>query len=148
MPPIYMESAESEATSRAQTIQKSLCCARLAGRILGLGLILWSIFLFFLNANLAGFGSFKATYCLLFGIILQIPFRILRTKMWKVSFVALTVLAAGFVFVMIISVMFDYMASAERGERLGVPGLEGTLIFLSLLQPPIVLFRQNPDLLD
>ncbi|MEC7487004.1 MAG: hypothetical protein VYE55_01740 [Verrucomicrobiota bacterium] len=143
-----MESAESEATSRAQTIQKSLCYARLAGRILGLGLILWSIFLFFLNANLAGFGSFKATYCLLFGIILQIPFRILRTKMWKVSFVALTVLAAGFVFVMIISVMFDYMASAERGERLGVPGLEGTLIFLSLLQPPIVLFRQNPDLLD
>ncbi|MEC8650498.1 MAG: hypothetical protein VXX82_06175 [Verrucomicrobiota bacterium] len=143
-----MESAESEATSRAQTIQKSLCYARLAGRILGLGLILWSIFLFFLHANLAGFGSFKATYCLLFGIILQIPFRILRTKMWKVSFVALTVLAAGFVFVMIISVMFDYMASAERGERLGVPGLEGTLIFLSLLQPPIVLFRQNPDLLD
>ncbi|MEC9227321.1 MAG: hypothetical protein VYA21_00735 [Verrucomicrobiota bacterium] len=143
-----MESAESEATSRAQTIQKSLCYARLAGRILGLGLILWSIFLFFLNANLAGFGSFKATYCLLFGIILQIPFRILRTKMWKVSFVALTVLAAGFVFVMIISVMFDYMASAERGERLGVPGLEGTLIFLSLLQPPVVLFRQNPDLLD
>ena len=49
---------------------------------------------------------------------------------------------------MIISVMFDYMASAERGERLGVPGLEGTLIFLSLLQPPVILFRQNPDLLD
>ena len=143
MPPIYMESAESEATSRAQTIQKSLCYARLAGRILGLGLILWSIFLFS-NANLAGFGSFKVTYCLLFGIILQVPFRMLRTKMWKVSFIALTVLAAGFVFVMIISVMFDYMASAERGERLGVPGLEGTLIFLSLLQPPIVLFRQNP----
>ena len=147
MPPIYMESAEFEATSRAQTIQKSLCYARLAGRILGLGLIIWAIFLFS-NANFAGFGNFKATYCLLFGIILQIPFRMLQTKMWKASFIALTVLAAGFVFVMIISVMFDYMASAERGERLGVPGLEGTLIFLSLLQPPVVLFRQNPDLLD
>ena len=144
---IFMESTESEATSRAQTIQKSLCCARLAGRILGLGLIIWAIFLFS-NANLAGFGNFKATYCLLFGIVLQIPFRILQTKMWKASFIALTVLAAGFVFIMIISVMFDYMASAERGERLGVPGLEGTLIFLSLLQPPVILFRQNPDLLD
>lgn len=142
-----MESTESEATSRAQTIQKSLCYARLAGRILGLGLIIWAIFLFS-NANLAGFGSFKATYCLLFGIILQIPFRVLQTKMWKASFIALTVLAAGFVFIMIISVMFDYMASAERGERLGVPGLEGTLIFLSLLQPPVILFRQNPDFLD
>lgn len=147
MPPNYMESAEFEATSRTQTIQKSLCYARLAGRILGLGLIIWAIFLFS-NANFAGFGNFKATYCLLFGIILQVPFRMLRKKMWKASFIALTVLAAGFVFVMIISVMFDYMASAERGERLGVPGLEGTLIFLSLLQPPVVLFRQNPDLLD
>ena len=144
---IFMESTESEATSRAQTIQKSLCCARLAGRILGLGLIIWAIFLF-LNANLAGFGNFKATYCLLFGIVIQIPFRILQTKMWKASFIALTVLALGFVFIMIISVMFDYMASAERGERLGVPGLEGTLIFLSLLQPPVILFRQNPDFLD
>ena len=142
-----MESTESETISRAQTIQKSLCYARLAGRILGTGLILWSIFLLS-NVHLEGFGSFKTAYCILFGIILQVPFRILRTKMWKASFIALTVLAAGFVFVMIISVMFDYMASAERGERLGVPGLEGTLIFLSLLQPPIVLFRQNPDLLD
>ena len=142
-----MESAEFEATSRTQTIQKSLCYARLAGRILGLGLIIWAIFLFS-NANFAGFGNFKATYCLLFGIILQVPFRMLRKKMWTASFIALTVLAAGFVFVMILSVMFDYMASAERGERLGVPGLEGTLIFLSLLQPPVVLFRQNPDLLD
>ncbi len=142
-----MESTESEATYRAQTIQKSLCYARLAGRILGLGLILWAIYLFS-NANLAGFSNFKATYCLFFGIILQIPYMILRGGMWKASFIALTIIAAGFVFIMIISVMFDYIASAERGERLGVPGLEGTLIFLSLLQPPVVLFRQNPDLLD
>ena len=142
-----MESQESEALSRARITDKSLCYARLTGRILGLGLIVWAIFLFS-NVGLVGFLSFKAAYCLLFGIILQIPFRMLKTKLWKASFIALTVLAVGFVFLMIISVMFDYIAAAERGERLGVPGLEGSLIFISLLQPPVVLFRQHTDLLD
>ena len=35
-----------------------------------------------------------------------------------------------------------------RGERLGVPGFEGTLIFLALLQVPVVLFQRKPDMLD
>jgi hypothetical protein len=49
---------------------------------------------------------------------------------------------------MIASVMFGYMAAAERGERLGVPGFEGTLIFFALMQVPTVLFQRRPDLID
>ena len=49
---------------------------------------------------------------------------------------------------MVAVVIFDYIAAADRGERLGVPGLEGTLIFLALLQVPVVLFQHKPDLLD
>ena len=49
---------------------------------------------------------------------------------------------------MIISVIFNYIEVAARGERLGVPGFEGTLIFLALLQVPAVLFQYRPDLLD
>jgi len=49
---------------------------------------------------------------------------------------------------MVVSVMFNYMAAADQGERLGVPGFEGTLIFLSLLQVPAVLFQRKPDLID
>ena len=30
---------------------------------------------------------------------------------------------------MVAVVIFAYMAAAERGERLGVPGFEGSLIF-------------------
>ena len=60
----------------------------------------------------------------------------------------LLLISIGFVFLMIVVVMFSYIASAERGERLGVPGFEGTLIFLCLLQAPTILFRKNPDLLD
>ncbi|MGK0309380.1 MAG: hypothetical protein ACJAYS_000196 [Lentimonas sp.] len=54
----------------------------------------------------------------------------------------------AFVFLMIVSVIFDYMAAEANGERLGVPGFEGTLIFLALLQVPAVLFQRRPDLLD
>ena len=49
---------------------------------------------------------------------------------------------------MVVVVIFAYMASDARGERLGVPGFEGTLIFLALLQVPIVLFQRKPDMLD
>jgi hypothetical protein len=49
---------------------------------------------------------------------------------------------------MIAVVMFAYMAAADQGERLGVPGFEGTLIFLSLMQVPVVLFQRKPELLD
>ena len=49
---------------------------------------------------------------------------------------------------MVVAVMFAYMEHAERGEKLGVPGLEGSLIFIALLQPPLVLFQRKPDLLD
>ena len=34
--------------------------------------------------------------------------------------------------------------AAERGERLGVPGFQGTLIFLALMQIPSILFRKKP----
>ena len=44
--------------------------------------------------------------------------------------------------------LFNYMAAADQGERLGVPGFEGTLIFLALLQVPAVLFQRKPDLID
>ena len=44
--------------------------------------------------------------------------------------------------------MYQYIELAEMGERLGVPGLEGSLVFLSLLQPPTLLFERNPDFLD
>lgn len=49
---------------------------------------------------------------------------------------------------MVAVVMFAYMAAAGRGERLGVPGFERTLVFLALLQVPVVLFQRKPDLLD
>ena len=67
---------------------------------------------------------------------------------WKLVYGLLVFCSIAFVFVMVASVMFSYMDAAARGERLGVPGLEGTLIFLALMQVPAVLFQRRPDLID
>lgn len=80
--------------------------------------------------------------------VLQIPFVSIKSKIFKIFFSILCLLSIGFVFLMVVEVMFAYMAAAERGERLGVPGFQGSLIFLTLLQVPTILFRRNPDLLD
>lgn len=94
------------------------------------------------------FHWFKIVYYLLFSAWIQLPFQKLPPKLWSLCFAILCFLCVGFVFLMVIVVLFAYMESAARGERLGVPGFQGTLIFLSLMQIPSVLFQKNPDLLD
>ena len=121
--------------------------ARLTGRLLGLLLICMGVL-----SLVAGFDSsfdyFKAVYFVVYGSLLNLPFKGMAARLWKWSFALLIASSIAFVFVMIISVIFDYMAADARGERLGVPGFEGTLIFFALLQVPAVLFQRNPDLLD
>ncbi|MEM1222799.1 MAG: hypothetical protein AAGH40_08550 [Verrucomicrobiota bacterium] len=124
-----------------------LIAARWAGRFLGLILIIWAVSIF-AKSNASAFESFKAIYITLYGMLLIAPFQKLKDSIWKVSYGALVILSAGFVFLMIAAVMFAYMAAAERGERLGVPGREGTMIFVALMQVPVVLFQRKPDLMD
>ena len=91
---------------------------------------------------------FKIVYFLIFSAWIQLPYKALSDTLWKICFGILCFLCIGFVFLMVVVVMYAYIASASRGERLGVPGFEGTLIFLSLMQIPSILFRKSPDLLD
>jgi hypothetical protein len=121
--------------------------ARYAGHALGLILICMAI----LSAirGLQGiFGNLKAAYFIVYAVVLNIPFTRISEYRWKPIYALLVVCSAAFVFIMVVSVMFSYIEAADRGERLGVPGLEGTLIFIALLQVPAVLFQRKPDLLD
>lgn len=120
---------------------------RISGQVMGAILLVWGLSKLF-AAGSSTFDVVQAIYFIVFGLIVQLPFQKLSAQAWKVSFAVLCLLSAGFVFVMVVSVMFSYMEYAERGERLGVPGLEGTLVFLTLMQPPVVLFQRKPDLLD
>ena len=121
--------------------------ARLAGSLLGILLIFSGIFSVF--DGLTGFFEFfKASYFILYGGLLNLPFARIRPAQWKWTYGLLVVSSIAFVFVMVIAVIFNYMEADARGERLGVPGFEGTLIFFALLQIPAVLFQRRPDLLD
>jgi hypothetical protein len=121
--------------------------ARWAGNALGSVLMLIGI-VAILSGISGTFDSFKACYFIFYGIVLNIPFRGISDANWKRAYGLLIACSVAFVFVMVVTVMFNYMEAADRGERLGVPGLEGTLIFIALLQVPAVLFQRKPDLLD
>ena len=121
--------------------------ARWAGHALGCILICAAIVS--VIRGLEGiFYSIKASYFVLYGIVLNLPFKRVSDARWKLVYGLLVACSIAFVFVMVVSVMFSYMDAADRGERLGVPGLEGTLIFLALMQVPAVLFQRRPDLID
>lgn len=121
--------------------------SRRAGHLLGALLLLLGLLAF--GRGTAGFETVKAVYCLAYGALLLVPAsRIARERIWRLFFGLLLIASAGFVFLLVASVMFDYMAAAERGERLGVPGFEGALIFLALLQVPAAVFERRPDLID
>ncbi len=121
--------------------------ARWAGHALGLLLIGLAVKNWFAGTE-GTFATVQAAYFMAYGLVLNIPFTRIPEAGWKFAYAVLVLLSGLFVFLMIVGVMFAYMAAAERGERLGVPGFEGSLIFLALLQVPTVLFQRKPDLLD
>jgi hypothetical protein len=128
------------------TRARSLAYARIGGHVLSVLLLALGI-----TALIQGQGSFdifKGLYFVVYALVLSLPYGRVSDVAWKPCYILLVLLSAAFVFVMVAVVMFAYMAAAERGEKLGVPGFEGTLIFLALLQVPVVLFQRKPELLD
>jgi hypothetical protein len=121
--------------------------ARWAGNALGSVLILIGV-VALMEGLSSGFDLFKACYFIVYGIVLNIPYRSLSDTIWKWTYGLLIACSVAFVFVMVVAVMYNYMQAADRGERLGVPGLEGTMIFIALLQVPATLFQRKPKLLD
>ncbi|MEM7673680.1 MAG: hypothetical protein AAF212_10090 [Verrucomicrobiota bacterium] len=124
--------------------------ARRFGALLGVFYLIWGPASYLQLGEVAGTAHFaRALFIACLGVLLMLPYNRIRSpKAWKPCFAILALGCVAFVFTMIVSVMFDYMAAAEREERLGVPGFEGTLIFLTLMQPPAVLFQRRPDFLD
>lgn len=139
------DSQQLDADRRASTAL-GLRYGRIAGHVLTL--LLLTLGLSALVKGSGVFATFKGIYFIAYSIVISLPFSRLSDKHWRWGFGLLVGLSALFVFVMVVVVIFAYMASDARGERLGVPGFEGTLIFLALLQVPVVLFQRKPDMLD
>lgn len=144
-----MNAPKEPKPSEKTALERGLEYARYSGYLFSALLLILAISEFrSLSTESTGFSYFKLFYYSLLALWVQLPYQKLTASAWRISYGALVLLSIGFVFLMIVVVMFSYIASAERGERLGVPGFEGTLIFLCLLQAPTILFRKNPDLLD
>ena len=141
-----MHTSEAKIETASQATARGLRYARWAGHVLTALLLM--VGLTALVKGQGPFELFKGIYFVAYGIVVSLPYGRMSGKAWRWSYGLLVGLSALFVFVMVAVVMFAYMAAADRGERLGVPGFEGTLIFLALLQVPVVLFQRKPELLD
>jgi len=131
-------------------VPKGLLYARWAGLVTGLVLLVYGpLTMRSAGGEIGYFAAFRTVFFILYGLLLLFPVEKIKSERgWRAGLVTLTVFSVAFVFIMIVTVMFDYMEAAEQGERLGVPGKEGTLIFLCLLQVPVAIFLRKPDLLD
>jgi hypothetical protein len=139
------DSQQLDAARRANTV-RGLRYARIGGHLLSA--LLLALGLTALIKGQGTFDAFKGIYFVVYGIVISLPFGRMSDTIWRWSYGLLVGLSVVFVFVIIAVVMFAYMAAADRGDRLGIPGFEGMLIFLALMQVPVVLFQRKPDLLD
>lgn len=90
-----------------------------------------------------------SVYTLIYAIWMVFPWvRIRSGKVWKTGMIGYIILSFFFVFLMIGNIMVDASAAGAAGERLGVPGFEGMLIFFSLAQIPGILFERHPEMMS
>ena len=82
--------------------------------------MLWGLRELVTAAGGSQFDSIRGLYFIVLGLVVNLPYQKLSERVWKGAFALLCILAAGFVFVMVVAVMFAYMEHAERGEKLGV----------------------------
>lgn len=150
MPAKLQSSSSGSGEIPQPATSRGLLYARWAGILTGLGLVFYGpLSLAASGPELSPFEWFRGLYLVAYGLVLAAPIhRLPSDGQWRAAFIGLIVMSVAFVFIMIVSVLFDYIAAAERGDRLGVPGREGTFIFLSLLQVPVALFLRKPDLMD
>lgn len=96
------------------------------------------------------FDQVYSIYQILFAAIVCLPLYLVhdKFKLWLPAFILLIISTVLFVFFTVAHVIFAYIEAAEAGERLRLPGFRGTLIFIFLMQIPVVLFHRKPDALD
>jgi hypothetical protein len=124
-----------------------LLIARGAGYAFGIFLLVWGI-LELSGGKLTGsFAPVYAFWKIVYGALLLFPYHLLHnnSRLWFTAFLAFVAATVLFVFLTVAAVIFAYIAATEAGEKLGVPGFQGTLIFVFLLQIPVLLFHRRPD---
>ncbi len=160
--------------TKAETVahrRRELKFARALGIGTGIFLILWGPLSFsrWLGVGPA-WSRIEGVFDVFFGLLLVLPYaRIHSQKLWKRLMILLTAVSVLFVFVLVFDVLYVanlYVenanpqaapASAEKslyvydddtGPKLPFPVLNCALVFLALMQAPVVFFSRYPEKLD
>jgi len=160
--------------TKAETVahrRRELKFARALGIGTGIFLIIWGpLSLSRWLGTGPAWSHIEGVFDVFFGMLLILPYaRIHSQKLWKRLMILLTAVSVLFVFVLVFDVLYIanlYVenanpqaapASAEKslyvydddtGPKLPFPVLNCALVFLALMQAPVVFFSRYPEKLD
>lgn len=139
-------------TSSVLPLPTGVRWARLAGCATGVFLIGRGLWLATGQGGVAGQSSSPVwvaygIFVLLYGGLLVWPWLKVPTRAFLPLFGLLIAGTLLFAFGQIAEAMFGIHAMAAIGRKPGLPAFQGTLVFLSVLQVPTVLFARRPELL-
>lgn len=138
-------------TKRAQNRLKGIRYARAAGIAVGFFMIIWLPFNALRWGGEAPSGLLLGEFILfgLVAILLLLPWKRLEpTRWWKPLLGLFFFAVAAFAFTMVIDLIFQYILAADQGKKPAPPAFQSLLIFLILMQPPVLIFLRKPELLD
>ncbi len=88
-------------------------------------------------------------FFIFYGLLLLLPWqKTPSTQIWKWGFIVLCVASVLFAFAMISEVMAKNYLAQSAGTKARLPVFQANLLFLSLGQIPLALFRRKPELLS
>ena len=151
--------------------RRELALARALGVGVGIFLLLWGPFSLMRWLGIGPFWSkIEAVFDLCFGLLLLFPYaRVRSEKLWRRMLAVLAASSLLFVFVLVFDVLYVanlfvenanpaappaeaekslYVYTDDSGPRLPFPVLNCALVFLALMQAPVVYFSRHPERMD
>lgn len=151
--------------------RRELALARALGVGVGIFLLCWGPFSF---ARWMGVGPFWAKieggFDVFFGVLLVFPYaRVHSARLWRRLLGVLVVSSLLFIFVLVFDVLYVanlyvenanpaappaeaekslYVYTDDSGPKLPFPVLNCALVFLALMQAPVVYFSRHPERMD
>jgi hypothetical protein len=159
---------EAKATTHRR---RELTLARALGVGIGVFLLAWGpLSLARWQGIGPGWSKFEAGFDIFFGLLLVFPYgRIRSPKIWRRMALLLLATSLLFIFVLVFDVLYVanlyvenanpaappaeaekslYVYTDDSGPRLPFPVLNCALVFLTLMQAPVVYFSRHPERLD
>lgn len=151
--------------------RRELALARALGVGVGIFLLLWGPFSLVRWLGVGPIWSkIEAGFDVFFGLLLILPYaRVRSDKLWRRLLAVLAVSSLLFVFVLVFDVLYVanlfvenanpaappaeaekslYVYTDDTGPRLPFPVLNCALVFLALMQAPVVYFSRHPERMD